>query len=261
MALEDISGDRRAQIFERVLSDWAAEAPALLECIEKDRREIQQLLAWARANRCLAIASSRQLQHALNFVLDQDHPPNSPVGRQLMCLFAECDLLPVATAEQIPLEWLGDLAAVPDSRHVVVQALLARLESCTDERLVEHMRSFWHFNVWSEADGGSCERAIRLLARWCCEAGQGPSETAFACQVLRQLPLTRLPNLDVLYDSPALPSQAMGVRAVQLAQSAHRAAGEARQVAQEALQTAGDAPWYLTVPFCRFFAFLSSPPK
>ena len=233
----NMSDFARASIFHAVMSDWARgqngsrDMTALLSCIEEDRRHVQQLLAWARANKCVAIAANHHLEDALLLALAS----RVEVGSQLMCTLAECGVLPAGLAEELPLEWLGQLRQVPEGRQVVVQGLLAQLEPCEDEQLVQRMRHFWQFEVWSEVDGSTCERAVRLLCRFC-QAEQGPS-VVFACKVLRGLPLNELPGAELLYE-PSLPAQAIGIRAEQLA---HVLANEAKQAAKGALEKAHEA--------------------
>ncbi|CAE7926914.1 Psmd12 [Symbiodinium sp. KB8] len=226
----------RASIFHAVMSDWAPhgsrDMAALLSCIKEDRRHIQQLLAWARANKCVAIAANHHLEDALLLALAS----GVEVGSLLMCTLAACGVLPAALAPEIPLEWLGDLRALPEGRQVVTQGLLAQLEPCEDEQLVQRMRRFWQFEVWPEVDGSTCERAVRLLSRFC-QAEPGPAAVVFACKVLRGLPLNELPGAELLYE-PSLPAQGIGIRAEQLA---HSLANEAKQAAKGALEKAQEA--------------------
>ena len=254
-SLQDLDSDRRAQILEEVMLDSVKDAPHLLSCIQKDFRQMWQLLLWAGAHKCLGVATSQHLHSVLHLVLterrDSEHAVR--VGRHLMCMFAACNVLRDSAAEHLPLEWLEDLGILDNDddstsrhvAHVVAQALLAQLERYSDDLLVEDMPQFWWLGVWGRESDTNCERAVCLLARWCSCAGQGQHETRFACSVLSWLPLTRLPNPSVLYDFPALPAQAIGIRAEQLAckasqdaSRAHEAARTARQKASEALREA-----------------------
>ena len=204
-----ISEDAKARIFQGVVKVWGPHATALLLRIQRDDRRIRQLICWTEDQKVLAIATCRCLHEVLDLVLGLADAPEVTVqiGKQLMRTFVACGTLHPSAAEKLPLPWLQDLKRMANSAHIVVQALLAHMESCPDEDLLEQMPKFWDCSVWAEEPGSSCERVISLLNRWCSQAGQGQEATLFALKALQGLPVKRLKSLDILYSSPALPAQ------------------------------------------------------
>ena len=134
------------------------------------------------------MVGERRLYAVLEHILAQQQPADYAlqVGRQLMRTILLCGLLPGGVTEQLPLEWLEDLSAgaLPGCKRVVAETLVARLDKCADEQLLERMPRFWQFDVWAEVDVAICKRAVHLLTRWSGLAGQGPEEVGFACNCL-----------------------------------------------------------------------------
>ena len=111
----NMSDFARASIFHAVMSDWARgqngsrDMTALLSCIEEDRRHVQQLLAWARANKCVAIAANHHLEDALLLALAS----RVELGSQLMCTLVECGVLPAGLAQGASSGVVGTVEASP----------------------------------------------------------------------------------------------------------------------------------------------------